>query len=418
MRQYRHPLFVIAGVLLIQSAFGQGGNCIIDSVNTTSSKNFYNLKQKRVTGISIAKGKFKGLLEYVPAGYYNVGNTTKYPVIIYFHGRGAMGQGTTKDLCKILWDGFTTNGNSMPGRIERNEFPASVAFAGINYSFIVISPQYTVYNYPSDYPSANEVDSVIKYVKSKYRVDPKRVYLTGMSAGANMVAEYAGSSTTRASTIAAAATASLCSPVNSSTNVARGIKPKNIGLAKLPFWFMQCQSDGTCPPAIPQLWVDSIKKVTGHYPPTFTVLNNANTVVGLKCNAVAHNTWSTLYNPTFRLVNNKNIYEYFIQFSRPTLTSAAYPAGDIVREAEMKKGLIVNPNPFSDELATFVTITKSQQISLRLTDLNGRTITTKSAVYTAGTNRLTLNTQNLAKGMYLLRIDSEELTRTVKVLKR
>lgn len=416
-RLLRASIILFSFALVTSSnIFGQGGSCIFDTVNASNPKNFINLKQKQVSGLSINKGRFRGLLEYTPAGYYTPGNTTKYPVIIYFHGVGAVGRGAAKDLCKILWDGYAAAGNSLPGRIERNQFPTSLLFGGVNYSFIVISPQYTTYIYPTNFPSANDVDSVIKYVKQKYRVDPKRVYLTGMSSGANMVAEYAGSSIARANTIAAAGVASLASVPNSATNVANGIKPANIGLGKLPVRFIHCHSDVQHPDTIPIAWVNGIKAVVGEVAPQLILLNNTNTDVNLRCNPVPHNTWSKFYDPNFRF-GTKNIYEYFIQYSRPLLTSGA-SEDELVQEVRSKTAALVQPNPFTDVLSTNFNVNRTQKVIALVTNISGQQLTSASMVCRPGMNQLRLNTSKLPPGLYFLQVKAEDYTITQKVIKQ
>src|SRR5690349_3013018 len=67
--------------------------------------NFTNLKQVKRTGLNISNGNFKGLLEYLPASYNAQGNQAKkYPVIIFFHGYGSIGNGTASDLCRLFKD--------------------------------------------------------------------------------------------------------------------------------------------------------------------------------------------------------------------------------------------------------------------------------------------------------------------------
>src|SRR4030095_7298842 len=211
----------------------------------TSCPGYPTMRHKKVSGLSIGNPlnpRVKGLLEYTPTTYNGADPTKTYPVIIYFHGNGAIGQGTTTDLCKVLNDGVT----AVPNRIESTFFQDSVTFNSQLYSYIVISPQYTTYNYPVDFPSASLCDSVIDYVVANYRVDINRIYLTGMSAGANIAIEYAGSSVARARRVAAVAVASICAQVGSFPNsLSVG---KNIADADLPVWFLTCQTDGACPP--------------------------------------------------------------------------------------------------------------------------------------------------------------------------
>lgn len=263
--------------------------------------------------------RVKGLLEYTPSTYNPLDLTKTYPVIIYFPGKEAYGQGTTTDLCKILDDGQT----ALPGRIEKGFFTDSVIQPGTGqlHAYIVISPQYTVYNYPFDFPSADLVDSVITYVIANYRVNANRIYLTGMSAGANMAIEFAGSSEARARRVAGVAVASICAQVGNFPNsLSVG---KHIADADLPVWFLTCQTDGDCPPTYSRRWYDSIMANNPdvaarpiHDSLLYPFAFGGDTLY--YCRGFGHDTWTAMYHSGFAppKTANKNIYNWFIQFAR------------------------------------------------------------------------------------------------------
>ncbi len=288
----------------------------------TSCPGFPNMKQKKVSGLSIGNPvnpRVKGLLEYTPTTYNPLDLTKTYPVIIYFHGNGAVGQGTTTDLCNILTDGE----RAVPNRIERGFFQDSVTHpvSGQLHAYIVISPQYTIYDYPNNFPSANLVDSVITYVLANYRVDPNRVYLTGMSAGSNMVIEYSGSSVSRARRVAAVAVASICSQVGVTPNSLT--VGKNIADADLPVWFLTCENDFGCPPTISRRWYDSIVANSPGVAPIHDSLDfpfSGDTLYS--CRGFGHDTWTAMSHSGYAPVKtgNKNLYNWFIQFARSSIT--------------------------------------------------------------------------------------------------
>jgi hypothetical protein len=319
-------LWVVCVCALFQSCiFPERNDCIFDNINP-SYKNFLNVRQKRVTGIDIADGWFKGLLEYTPPGYNASDYSKKYPVIIYFGGRSTGGKGTKVDLCKLLWDVTASYGGSLPSYIERDS--TVLEHKGDANPYLVISPQFTHYRYPESYPGPAEVDAVIDYVVKNYRVDSNRVYLTGMSSGANMVIEYAGSSVERAKRVAAISVPALCSVPDTVTNIERGIKPAHIGQAKLPVWFMQCEGDPNCGLRIPQGWVNGIV-AAGGLAPRFNVLDTldgTNASSGVLCAGWRHDTWFRMYDPNF--AESPNMYDWFIQFSRDSPLHVNAPAGN------------------------------------------------------------------------------------------
>lgn len=289
------------------------------------------MKQKKVTGLNIGgDNMFKGLLEYTPASYVPSNTSKKYPVIIFFHGYASRGEGTVNQLCKILKDAGSdlATHKSLPGRIENNTGNFTPVVDGTTYEFIVISPQFTRYlrpvneSEPHDFPSADAVEDVIDYVVANYNIDERRIFLTGLSNGANMIMEYAASSVARAQRVAAIMPVSLCSTVGSLRNTERGYVPANVGAAGLPVWFVQCNIDVPCGGTPPQEWYNGIVATTNHVTPRFTMLNNSNANPLYQCSdTLLHDGWSRAYDPTFKAsyVNgtgandgiNLNMYEWF-----------------------------------------------------------------------------------------------------------
>ena len=261
----------------------------------------------------VGNGFIKGLLRLLPADY-STNPTKKYPVIIYFPGMGAIGDGTQNALCQILADVPT----SLPNRIEANLFPTTVTSGGQPYSYIVLIPQYTEYQTPFYY--SDSVDAFINYALANYRVDPSRIYLTGMSSGANLVIDYISSSTSRAQRVAAATMSSVCWQLSFNPS-----GPANIANAGLPTWFVHCATDGPCVVAWPDDWVNNINSQPAGTDARYTRLEE---YVGspptpftdslLYCRPYPHDTWTAMYSQTFQPAG-PNIYEWFLQFSRATL---------------------------------------------------------------------------------------------------
>src|SRR5690349_10259106 len=142
------------------------GNATNDDIQWNPVWNFPNTtKQTRVTNINIGgTGLFRGLMEYKPASYSLQANAQKkYPVIIYFHGGGSIGNGTFEQLCRLFKDTKTdlTTHLSIPGRVERNTNLFTQVSAGETIEYLVISPQFTAYDRgPTVYnfPTADHVE--------------------------------------------------------------------------------------------------------------------------------------------------------------------------------------------------------------------------------------------------------------------
>src|SRR5206468_6592678 len=108
-------------------------------------------------------------LTWVPTDYNQTSN--KYPLIVFLHGIGETGTGVD-GLSRLV-------GTGLPYRIASGWNPEAVNPAdGQNYKFIVVSPQAASWSY-----GYNELQYIIPAIIAKYRVDPSRVYVTGLSAG-------------------------------------------------------------------------------------------------------------------------------------------------------------------------------------------------------------------------------------------
>jgi hypothetical protein len=125
-----------------------------------------------------------GYWEYLPPGY---GDTVPRPLLVFFHGIGENGNGDS-ELDRVL-------GHGPPMLIEDDEWPSE-------RPFVVLSSQHT----GDGCPSASEIDAFYDYAIASYTVDPARIYLTGLSCGANgswsYLAEHGGEVVAAAALIA------------------------------------------------------------------------------------------------------------------------------------------------------------------------------------------------------------------------
>ena len=78
---------------------------------------------------SITSGNSKGFYQSLPLNYST--DLKNYPLIIWVHGAGQVGQGNVADLPKILEWG-------VPKIISEGSFPASFTVGDSSFSFIVI----------------------------------------------------------------------------------------------------------------------------------------------------------------------------------------------------------------------------------------------------------------------------------------
>jgi len=309
------PFLIISGIFIFLIYFPNDDcDCIKSVVNIESPHNFFEMKFKKIDSINVADGRFPRMLEYIPQSG-RIDTTRKFPFILYIHGYGALGNRTMKGICRILYDGTSFDGASLPAYLERGIVPV-VHKNSKEEEFIILSPQYDDYSFPVNFPDADDVEEFINYALKKYpQIDSTRMYMTGISAGANMVLEYIASSEERAGRLAAAGISSLCSYRFTDWNKEHGILAENIAKAQLPVWFIQSiEDDKDCPPKIPEEWVEGIIE-HGGYPPRLTLLHSSNDLdPAYKTVRFKHNTWFRLYDPNF--ADTPNVYDWFLSHER------------------------------------------------------------------------------------------------------
>lgn len=238
-----------------------------------------------------------GYWEYLPADYATSGK--KYPVLFFFHGVGEQGDGSTSALQLVLKNG-------PPKLINNGTFPKTFTSNGKTFSFIVICPQMKNSQWlMTDYKA------LIAYMKSKYRIDTSRIYLSGLSMGGGNAMYYSSNDGNVSKTIAATVTASEASRPNSYT-------VRTMASANVPVWLCTNKIDPTVPPSYSISWHDSLAKYTPKMPtqPLLDVFD-----------ASGHDSWTQTFDPNFR-PRGLNVYEWMLQYTRGTV-SATPPATNV-----------------------------------------------------------------------------------------
>ncbi|MBL7699304.1 MAG: hypothetical protein JNK79_14155 [Chitinophagaceae bacterium] len=228
-----------------------------------------------------------GFYETLPALYSKT--TKKYPLIVFIHGIGELGTGLSRLNCC-----------GLPYHIKGGTFPAKFLVNGVYYSFIVISPQFRVR------PSAAQIQSVVDYAKSNYRVDATRVYVTGLSMG--------GGSTWDWSVVYgqnAAAIGPVCAGTKPTTTLAADVATKN-----LPIWSLNSADDQVVPIQWAKDWISWIDARNT----TYASKTKLTIWTGLSHNG----TWGKAFNPV-TTVDGYNLYQWLLTNTRGTATSSPTP---------------------------------------------------------------------------------------------
>lgn len=121
-----------------------------------------------VTRLPSASGATLGYSEYLPPGYLT-SPTRRYPVIIHLNGMGELGRATTESELYTVTTRHGALANIRTSATWKTYFG--------DKQVMVFAPQ-SLDNY-----SPEELRPFVQFIVANYRVDPTRVYLTGLSMG-------------------------------------------------------------------------------------------------------------------------------------------------------------------------------------------------------------------------------------------
>ena len=265
------------------------------------------------TGNALVPNERTYLLEYVPSDFAKDPNK-RHPLMIFFSGSA------TPDP--------TSSGDSLVPQIladARN--PASDP--GLS-SMIVLSPFFPegVTDSGRALWPAERIQAIINAAKSRYPVDPKRIYLAGFSFGGGGIWNFLGASKKNADQIAATvvaagslrfytkeyeqdngAFAGLPIPANAYDFQGLGC---NIEASNLPVRALHGLNDKTVSPIVTQTVIESLACLR-----TPAIINPAPQYFTTELGQSTHpETSAKAWDPAFRL-NGKNTYEWLLQYARP-----------------------------------------------------------------------------------------------------
>lgn len=240
---------VLAG--LYETAAGSGPARARNNAGARNTEWWYRLKRK--TGDLVAL-KY---LTYLPVGYEQ-NPAQRWPLLLFLHGGGGQ------------------LGNDL-NRVKQLGLPAMLE-AGRHIPFITIAPQCP----EGERWNTLALHDLLDEVVAKYRVDPDRVYLTGLSMGGYGTWSLATQFPERF-----AAIAPICG-VGDPEDVAR--------IKDIPAWVFHGARDQSVPPRRSQEMVDALKKLGA--PVRFTLYPDAE-----------HDAWTRTY-------ANDELYTWLLQQRR------------------------------------------------------------------------------------------------------
>lgn len=235
------------------------------------------------TGLRSSTGEWLGFLEYKPTNYSQT--STKYPLIIFLHGIGERGNGTT-DLHNVARIG-------LPRMIKAGH-KMTFTWNGKTETFLVLMPQC-----PTSYgmwPNAF-VNDLIDYAKKNLRIDENRIFLTGLSMGGGGSMKYISTAADQPKNLAAVAT--VCAPCTFKEG-------KYVADANLPVWAFHALDDPTASESCTETAIRKINEANPAVKPLKTVWPTG-----------GHAVWDRMYTDTnYRYNGIVNIYEWFLGQNR------------------------------------------------------------------------------------------------------
>ncbi len=235
--------------------------------------------QQVARSVTASTGLFIGFYEYKPVDY-NVDTTKKYPIIIFLHGIGERGNGTT-ELSRVL-------ANAIPKYIDAGHPMTFTSLSGVQETFLVLSPQLcgSCGSWQNIY-----VDEMLKYAKANLRIDTNRIFLTGLSLGGGGTWKYATASTANAKQFASiAVTCGTCEWGNMC----------NLSNVNLPVWAFHAVDDGTVNVSCTNNAISSMMSCNPTVVPIKTIYPSGN-----------HWIWDMSFDTTHNW-QNPNVFEWFL----------------------------------------------------------------------------------------------------------
>lgn len=229
--------------------------------------------------LTASNGRLIGFLEYKPTDYEPSDTSKKYPLIIFLHGMGEKGNGTT-DLYKVKYNG-------IPKYINAGH-PMRFYWNGKWETFLVLSPQLS-----TDYSSWPPfyIAEMLQYARKNLHIDTNRVVLTGLSLGGGGVWYYSAVDSNNTRKLAA---------IGAVCGTKKTAAWSNIAKQHLPTWAFHATDDTQ----VPVYNTNSIVQVINDAKPAVAPYKTIWPTGG-------HAIWDRAFDTVYKW-QNPNIYEWFL----------------------------------------------------------------------------------------------------------
>jgi len=326
---------------------------------------------------------FVGYLAYVPKDYA-ANPAKKYPLLIFLHGIGEKAY-------------MATDSSNLGG--VKTHGPPKLIEAGMDFPFIVISPQcpfedwenVTTDNYNSSvYRPGEFVDEILEKIKTLYRVDLNRIYLTGLSMGSAATWSYLMKHPEKI-----AASIPISGWID---NPADGC---NIAKGNVPVWAFQNEAD---PKTIGTPgFIDYINacEPAPSTPAKITIYPGKE-----------HDAWTVTYNNKGVGIAPDNIYDWLMRQSKGGAITGLPESG-----TEKAQKMELFPVPARNNLTINYNSEVSEQIHLQFFNETSGVVLSKNLPVQKGLNTIETDVTGIKNGYYLVSLTGSEhkLTKTLVV---
>lgn len=227
--------------------------------------------------------QIKGFYEAIPT-IYNT-SSEPLPAMIFIHGSGQFGNGKN-DLPMLLQEGITQ-------LLDEKKIPATFSVQGSSYSIIYFSPQF------SSQFSIPALHEFIQFIKDNYKIDSTRIYIAGISRGAELACRYAG--------VYPESVTAVISMAGGIPEDSRDVSAQSIASNAIPVWAIHNTGDNV----IPYKNSEALVQLIHQYNLSATTLLTLLPPTG----PLNHDCWTRSTDPQFKIYN-LNIYEWALQFKK------------------------------------------------------------------------------------------------------
>jgi len=237
-----------------------------------------------------------GFYTSLPASYNST--TKSYPLLIFIHGIGEIGDGSAAALPAVLRNGPPMQINNQVNYGANANFPDPVTVNGKSFEFIVVAPQFNQWTGLAG--TVQAITDMINYCKANYRVDASKVYLTGLSMGGGITWDFSGSTSNNL----LAGVVVVAGAQNPSAGAVSQIVKEH-----LPVWATHNLYDPTVPESATVNWVNQINAAGANPQALITIFNTS-----------GHGGWIPTYGapgtPGITNSAGQNVYQWLLQYKR------------------------------------------------------------------------------------------------------